>query len=91
VGTWNEKILPPEVKEQYDASRDANRILSCALICSPHNYPADDGTTGHITGSMMVLVLHTSMTYWHPAISGALIDSDGKFLQPNFNPEGCVK
>jgi hypothetical protein len=39
----------------------------------------------------MVPVIHTSMTYWHPAISGALIDSDGKFLHPNFDPEGFIK
>jgi hypothetical protein len=39
----------------------------------------------------MAPVIHVSMTYWHPLIYSALINSDGEFLQPNFNPEGFLK
>jgi hypothetical protein len=45
---------------------------------------ADDVTTG------LPLVAHTSMMWWHPAFSGGLINSDRKFLQPNFDPEGFI-
>jgi hypothetical protein len=68
VGTWNEKILSPEVKERYEAARDANSILSCTLICLQCDYPVDDGTTDLTAGLMMVPVMHTSMTHWYPAI-----------------------
>ena len=77
VGTWNEKSLPPEVKARHDAARDVDSVLSCTLICSAHNCPVDDGTTGLAPGLTMTPVIHTSMTHWHPPISGALIDSDG--------------
>jgi hypothetical protein len=91
VGTWNENILPPEVKERCDAARNVNRILTCALINSPYHYPADDGKTGIAPGSTMAPVIHVSKTYWHPSMYGALIDGDGKFLQPNFDPERFIK
>jgi hypothetical protein len=71
--------------------RDLNSLLTCELINTAYVYDADDGTTGLTAGDPVVPIAHTSRTYLHPCMSGALIDHDGKLLQPNFDPEGFLK
>jgi hypothetical protein len=36
-------------------------------------------------------VVTTAPMWWHPALGGGILDSDGKFSQPNFDPEGFNK
>jgi hypothetical protein len=60
VGTWNENILPPEVKERCNATRNVNSILTCALINSLYHCPVNDGTTRIAPGSTIVPVIQVS-------------------------------
>jgi hypothetical protein len=87
----NKNILPPCVKYRYDAAHNLNSLLTCELINTAYVYDADDGTTGLTAGSPVVPIEYTSRTYLHPCISGAIMDCDGKLLQPNFDPEGFLK
>ena len=89
LGTWNEKVLPPEVKTRYDAARGLADFLISDLIDTAYVYEVDDGTSDP-TGAV-VAVQHASRTYWHPCMAGALIDRDGALLQPNFDPDGFLK
>jgi hypothetical protein len=91
LGAWNENILLPCVKAHYDAARDLNSLLTCNLINTAYVYNVDDGTTGLTPGDLVVPVEYTSIPYFHPCMSGAIIDGDGRLLQPNFDPEGFLK
>ena len=87
----NENILPPGVKELYDAAPDLNSLLTSELINTPYVYDADDGTTNLTTGGPVIPIEYTSQTYLYPCMSSAIIDRDGKLLQPNIDPEGFLK
>ena len=89
LGTWNEKVLPKEVKTRYDAARGLTDFLTSDLIDTAYVYQVDDGTSD--PAGAVVPVQHVSRTYWHPCMAGALIDRDGALLQPNFDPDGFLK
>ena len=89
LGTWNEKVLPKEVKTRYDAARGLTDFLTSDLIDTAYVYEVDDGTSDPM--GAVVAVQHVSRTYWHPCMAGALIDRDGALLQPNFDPDGFLK
>jgi hypothetical protein len=91
LGAWNENILPLCVKERYDTACDLNSLLTSELINAPYLYNADDGTTDLTAGGPVIPIEYTSRTFLHPCMSGALIDQDGKLLQPNFDPKGFLK
>ena len=71
LGTWNEGVLPREVKKRYDAARGLTDFLTSDLIDTPYVYQVDDGTVD-ATG-VVVPVQHTSRTFWHPCMAGALM------------------
>jgi hypothetical protein len=79
------------VKLRYEAARNINSLLTCEVINTTYVYDTDDSTTGSTVGTPLVPMEYTSRTYLHPCMSGAIIDCDGKLLQPNFNPEGFLK
>ena len=94
LSTWNENILPACVKERYDAARDLTVFLTSDVIDTAYVYDVDDGMSGPTLASPtapVVPVSYTSRTYFHPCMSGAIIDHDGWLLQPNFDPEGFLK
>jgi hypothetical protein len=91
LGAWNENILPPCIHSCYDDARDLNSLLTCKLINTAYVYDADDGTTSLTAGDPVVPIEYTSRAYFHPCLSGAIIDHDGTLLQPNFDPEGFLK
>jgi hypothetical protein len=94
LSTRNENILPACVKVRYDAARDLTAFLTCDIINTAYVYDADDGMSGPTLASPtapVVPVSYTSRTYFHPCMSGAIIDRGGWLLQPNFDPEGFLK
>jgi hypothetical protein len=91
LGAWNENILPACVKERYAIAYNLNRFLTCDVIDTAYVYDIDNGTTGLTPGDVVTPIPYTSRTYFHPCMSGALIDRDSWLLQPNFDPEGFLK